>query len=649
MSAKTTLVLLALAAAVAGYWFLFERETETPEPGDASWRRVLPGLKSDAVVAVRWERPVPSGVEGPSGDPPVLRVERVAKGDEAAGKDAVWRLKEPIDAETAAGRVDGFLSTLAALDYEERLTQFDPRAVGLAPAPRLKLTLTREDGTASTLVFGSEDLAAKQVYVAPEGASEVRTIRKGKYDQVALTLPDLREKANFTLEAYEVEKVVVERPGEGTRLTLKQDGDFWFVSGAGAGAGGAGTGSGTGTGTDRGEHADEDKVMRLIQAVVGLRAIQFPAEAPADLAPFGLAPAPALVVTLEGAAAEKRVTEKVRIGKAVEGKAEVYAQVEGRTNVVTVPDEVVLATLAKLDADEWRSRRLFHVGRTLVTRLEARTPAATVRLGRAPDGSTWRFERPRERAADGAAVDRLLSELLVLEVVGKATDRPTDLANYGLGPEQALAVALETAKGARHAVRLGSRTNRPDGCYAQREGEDAVIEVVAPMLSKLASLDPMLRDRTILGGEPAGVLRVEIDVEIRGAEGGAPPGRRRQAFARDPKGDLAGATPELEPLVRDLAELRLERIVEPPADAVEYGLKEPWATVRFDRRVEVPVHGGGADEAGASTVRVDFGKRAEASEFHVRVEAPDESEKPIYGTIRKAVADKLEKSYEAPP
>src|SRR5205823_4229225 len=124
------------------------------------------------------------------------------------------------------------------------------------------------------------------------------------------------------------------------------------------------------------DYADREKVDDLLKTLDRLRAKSFVEEAPASLAPFGLA-LPNAVVPLEA----KGVSQTALPGARAQARArkevagEIYAKRGDRPNVVMVEDAVTAEIV--WDADHWRSKQLLHLGAApdLVESIEVR-PAA---------------------------------------------------------------------------------------------------------------------------------------------------------------------------------------------------------------------------------------------------------------------------------
>jgi hypothetical protein len=535
MSFKTTLVLLLLAAAVAGFYFWVEKDIPTTEDALRASKLVFRDLKADDVVRIRIARPA-----SPTADVLATR--------EGGGP---WRLEKPVAAEADAGAFETLLTSAGNAQRKDLIEDYDPASIGL-DAPRVRVSFGLRGGAERTIAFGKEDASGRFVYAAVEGQKGALVLPKYVENNLVKEAFDLRDRSLFKSDRWLVDRFVLEGPH--AELRFKKDGDFWVLEGPGA------------------DFADKEKVEGLLAALGRLQAKRFVDEAPADLAPYGLA-TPLAKVTIEA----RGVTETAELGARVPGsggaagvKAEIFARRGKNGPVMAVEDEVSDRIVWNLDA--WRSKALLHLGRERIEALEVRlfgTPERVVRLAR---GAAWRFESPVTATADATATDDLVSAIEKLEIVKIAASAPQDLSNFGL--DKPAKVVLETPKN-KHAFLLGRAAAREDSYYVQREGKEAVYEVSFPLAKTLLNAWPVLRDRHIVAVPLSDVVR--LDIEKTGAEG--------RTYVRSPEGSWSAPKGAIDSEAVDeiagrLAALEAAKVLAPPDNPAALGLEAPWLRVR---------------------------------------------------------------------
>ncbi|GIW73222.1 MAG: hypothetical protein KatS3mg102_2764 [Planctomycetota bacterium] len=577
MSQRTTLGLLLLALALAAYYLWVERAQPSPEQVRARSTRLFADWDAAGVVRIALERAAaqpatPAGATATAASPA-----RVVLVRERAG--APWWIIEPVRAAADPRVVEGLLGALQYAERVDELQRFDPAALGLEP-PRLRVEVGHADGTRNVLRIGRLEPSGRLVHVRRDEEPVVVRTSARLFERFEVGLPQLRDRRLFDIPHWRIERVIVQRPGEALRLV--REGSEWRLE------------------EPLQDWADEERVEQLLQAALQLEAQRFVEAAAADLERYGLH-SPPYALTLEGAGQQQTVL----FGTPGEGaSATRHARRADRSEVVVVAD-TVFAHLGE-PAEQWRSRRLLHLGREPVRAIEVRAPDGGVRARlERQQGGGWAFAVPLAEGADAAAVERLLGELQALRIETVVSRAPEALANFGL--ERPLVVQIEQ-RGARHLLRLGKQAPRYDAYYLQRGEEPSVLQALIPEAERLLWLYPLLRERRLTAFPPAEVRRLVVERPgqeprpfVRLAEGGwSTPGPRRPDAAA------------LERLAAVLGQLRAVRFVSPPAAAApeQLGLAAPWLVVRAWRAVadqpfeEIELALGTTDEAGAFRARL---------------------------------------------
>jgi hypothetical protein len=232
--------------------------------------------------------------------------------------DEAWQLEQPLSTAADASTVRGLLTTLRSL----RATDFvaeqasDLAQYGL-DQPRLTITLYGEKEDDQKQVQLGNENEKKDVFVKVAARPTIYTASSFVFRDLNKSVNDLRDKTVVAFAPDAVTAVdVTRRDGEQFTLTQK-DKDTWTISTA--------------------ETApDKTKITQFLTDLKDLKGYEIAADAPTDLAPFGLT-APDLTITLRGSDA---AIATVRFGT-VTGEAdkkEYTAAREGQDTVFRVRD-----------------------------------------------------------------------------------------------------------------------------------------------------------------------------------------------------------------------------------------------------------------------------------------------------------------------
>jgi hypothetical protein len=294
--------------------FLVETKLLEKVPKEASdWRdRALMAFKRDDVERVEI-RDGDSTVE-------VACVENCGK-----IPDDRWQLKQPLEARADAVKVRTLLRNLEELKAKAFITEnaTDLSPYGLdRPAVQTHIWL-KEQSAPVTLLFGGEDADKNGRYLKLPERAAVYLIERKDYGDLVKTAPELRDLKLLAFKARDIRKIDVTQP-DGT-VVLEGEGETWNQV------------------QPTKTKVEGYKVRSLLWK---LEDLEFKEEWPATaVAPdaHGLEQ-PAATVTLWGQGGKK--LETVKLGKKVEGKEWVYAQIESSPMVYAV-DAKVLGELPK--------------------------------------------------------------------------------------------------------------------------------------------------------------------------------------------------------------------------------------------------------------------------------------------------------------
>jgi hypothetical protein len=534
MHNKTVIVILAVAALLVGFIFLFERGSMTTSEKMARKGRVFTEFRKDAVSRLEITR---------QGQSPVV-VERDMIQKEL--DEERWDITAPRELKADDTEVRQVLS---AIDYllADRAVQgkdktTDP-ALGLAK-PRLEAAFTIGGKTTTFRIGG--DARGEKVYLATDSAPDtVYAVNADFLESLDKGLNDLRDKKLVAAELKTADSIRLKR-AEDTVALKKRDAADWEVKVGGTFV-----------------LAASDQVRDLTSAVQDLEADEFIEDdvKKASFGKYGL-DAPAVSIEL-GLGEDKFVT--VSVGKACPGeKKRRYAMASGANTVACVSDDIL------------------QVAERPLLRFEETRPAVfnaddVVKVALAGGGDTLELEREDEKwravskkvDIDSDAVDRLLKS--ITETRATAVDAG-EAATSALGEVRGKATftladnmgeaALEWFDGADDAsIRM------------RRDAEPAVLTVPKALAEALQPNILAFRAKTIENGDENDATALTIT------------GPAAQTLARKdglwtvlkPFGVAADVT-AARTLAGLVSEVKVDEFVAQKASA-EHGLTPPWATV----------------------------------------------------------------------
>lgn len=414
MRSRSTLVLVALAALAAAYFYWYELPRgEQQKQEEARGKKLFADLVAADVVAL----------ELPTKDGRRARLVRVTEGG------AKWKLEQPLVYAADDGAVDSLLSSLAELSLENEIAELpaDLAAFGLGDAARPVKVFPREGDPLVLLIGGKAPLGTTK-YVLRDGPSRrLATVSDFALSGFEPELLTLRDKRVARLEPDEVDALRVVEKGRTLVALARAAGEperaEWTLSEPVAGPG------------------DRERIRRLVQDISFLRATGF-VDPPVDEKATGL-DAPEL--ELEVAAGERR--ERVVFARA---GGKVYARVVGAEVAFEVPDRI-LADVPR-DVFAYRWKRVFALDDARVARLDLYFPRESAQYAFTRDGDAWKAVGS-EAEVEPLRLDDVTYALRELDAVAELPEAP--LATLGLEPPRARIEPKDAEGGSLGWIELG--------------------------------------------------------------------------------------------------------------------------------------------------------------------------------------------------
>jgi hypothetical protein len=204
------------------------------------------------------------------------------------------------------------------------------------------------------------------------------------------------------------------------------------------------------------------------------------------------------------------------IGNETPTKDAVYAQVQGKKDVLVAPKSIYERVDRTLD--DLRDRTVIDFQPASATRIEIKSADRVIELAKSAITTNaeprWSLTRPLTARADPNKVSELLADLNGLRVTDFVSESPRDVPTYQLDePEREITVWTgESGK----TLQIGrALTNDPGKVYAKLKSADSIYTVPSATTQKFAVQPNDLRDAQVLPFSEGDVHGIEV---LRGTD-----------------------------------------------------------------------------------------------------------------------------------
>ena len=391
MKARTTLVLFAIAIALAAFIFSLDRFSQNTRDR---------GERAAHVVEVN--RTKIEGITIHNGEG-VIKVK--AEGD-------AWRMAAPWQDDADTVVIDQLLDAIQNLRPEDVITDLGKgdkkrqmlKDFGLNKS-RLRLKLDGQRMPAE-LVFGQDTAVQGRGYLRIEGDDAVYVVANDLKNIVSKTPEDFRDHRMTPFLTTLINRAIFQVSGGEIELAKEQD-NWQLVRPIKA-------------------RASNDAVIDILTKLNQTQISKFASENKSNQGSFGL-DSPADVLTLYGGDGKKFAIE---IGSAVPSNPQaVYAGLPERNTVVEVSK--AFASLFNITPNDLRDRKIARLNSDLIDRVTIEN-ADQPKIVLAREENRWRFLSEGNAPANANNINRLIEEINDDEVTAFVSDTATDLVKYGL-------------------------------------------------------------------------------------------------------------------------------------------------------------------------------------------------------------------------
>ena len=396
MKPRTTLVLLGVAIALAGFIFSLDRCSQNTRD-----------RREHAAHVVEVNRTDIDGITIHNGNG-LIKVK--TDGD-------TWKMVAPWQDDADAGIIDQLLDAIQNLRPEDVITDLGRgdkkrqmlKDFGLNKSKlRLKLDGRRAP---PELEFGQDTAVPGRGYLRIENDDAVYVVPNDLKNIVSKTPEDFRDHRMTPFLTTLINRAVFQVSGGQIELAKEQDN--WQLA------------------RPIKARASNDAVVDILTKMNQTQIAKFVSENKSNPGSYGL-DSPADVLTLYGGEGEKF---EIEIGSAVPSNPQaVYAGLPERNTVVEVSKGFV--SLFNITPNDLRDRKVARLNSDLIDRITIEN-AAQPRIVLARQENRWSFLSPENAPANSNNVNRLIQEINDDEVVEFVSDTATDLAKYGLDQPKA--------------------------------------------------------------------------------------------------------------------------------------------------------------------------------------------------------------------
>jgi len=472
------------------------------------------------------------------------------------GEDG-WRITDPVDDAADPAAVGELLTPLVrtALAPEAFIADRPEALSRYGLAPPLVTMAAAEDGRTVRLLAGAK--ASEHpgtVYAMRGGESCVFLLPESLVGRLLPPLRELRSKSALSFAPEDVMALEIRLPSGRVRLVL--EGLAWSCE------------------TPSNLTPDPERVLAFLNVLRAIKVVEWLDDVtPQRLEEAGLH-RPAAEVRL---ALRSGATPTLRFGRRKVGEGLVFARRDDRGPILLLPDEA----LDDLKGGPliFRSRVVLRLRPSDISALEIVRPGRKIALSRR--GGAWQLVEPVEGPANAGNVEELLDKLCYLETPRLVAGAPCDLSRYGLdhpGVRVRLASEGEMPQRSSRTLLVGNDAGE-EGVYAMMEGGDVFILPAAVM----KRLNAEFATDVVSSFNPEKVRAIEI--RSRAGSAAVRLERRGHAWQVASPGEARGATRTALQLLGSLADLRAESVAAydgAACDLSEFGLAQPWATIRIE-------------------------------------------------------------------
>jgi len=195
------------------------------------------------------------------------------------------------------------------------------------------------------------------------------------------------------------------------------------------------------------------------------------------------------------------------VGDKIFDGSSVYAIIDGAKSVSVLPDSARASFDKTLD--DFRDHTVLHIASNQVASFTLKNPSGDLELDKNAGNNKdqWTFTKPDEARADQDSIDSLLMAVQNAKFTSVASEKPDDLAKYGLSsPSVALTTKDDTGKTLTLVVGKKDGSNY----FARDTSRLTIFDIAADLYTQMTKKFADLRDKKVLHFDAADLTRIEV-------------------------------------------------------------------------------------------------------------------------------------------
>jgi hypothetical protein len=240
---------------------------------------------------------------------------------------------------------------------------------------------------------------------------------------------------------------------------------------------------------------------------------------------------------------------------------------------------LTLLTTADKSLNDLRDMNVLHVDSADVSSFTLKNPSGELAVARdAKDSTQWNFTKPEKTAADPDVIDGILDAVANARIAGIVSEKPADLARYGLA-DPPIALTVVKNGGDKSTLVIGKKAG--DEYYARALSRPIIFKVKSDLYSKLADNFSQMRDKSVVRLDENSLNRIQLQ-NANGLIQISRNGRAGQ-WKIDGPAAVKGKSASSWKILNPFTSLRADEVIDHPTAAQLASMKQPAVTATFTK------------------------------------------------------------------
>jgi hypothetical protein len=244
--------------------------------------------------------------------------------------------------------------------------------------------------------------------------------------------------------------------------------------------------------------ADQSAVDSLVNGITSAKIERSFSASPEEIKSFGLEE-PAVAIEIKLKSGE---THELKLGANDFSGLSAYARVGGASDVSMVPGSVLSS--ADKSLDDLRDKSILGVSQFDIKSISLTNENGQISL--AKEDGEWKLKKPFDSGVEPSEMSSVLSEITSAEVEEFVSDKPNDLAGYGLD-KPAVNLTAHLNDGSEKTLAIAEKDNKH---YAKASSRPEILKVSSVLYDKLRIKPSELRSKEIFDLDQENLSKIEI-------------------------------------------------------------------------------------------------------------------------------------------